>query len=425
MKRNMVLAAAALFAAMTLQAKVQHATSDQVVRVEPPCWWTGMKTSLQLMVQGPGISGYDVSIQGKDGVSITGVHKADNPDFIFVDVAVSGTAVAGEYDLVFEKGKDKFRYTYTLGTKSFGQRESFSTSDVIYLIVPDRFANGDPSNDSTPDTDEKAAREEPFGRHGGDIRGIIDHLDYIADLGATAIWMTPLLKDNARWGSYHGYACADYYNIDSRFGDNALYKEMVSKAYESGIEFYVHKPVNSIEIESVLKNVEAGRTMKKLIAKAQDLFSNDNIPSSAAVSDTQAKSRTGKAYMQRLRGILQGIGISGESGSKDIISIIEYLMDNDMDVSDSTLNDLCGRLHRNPKSVEQRIRRAAFSGMVNLANKGLEDYADPVFNEYSGRLYNFEQIRKEMNYIRGRSEKHGNVRIRNFLTGLLSYCREA
>ena len=88
MKRNMVLAAAALFAAMTLQAKVQHATSDQVVRVEPPCWWTGMKTSLQLMVQGPGISGYDVSIQGKDGVPITGVHKADNPDFIFVDVAV-------------------------------------------------------------------------------------------------------------------------------------------------------------------------------------------------------------------------------------------------------------------------------------------------------------------------------------------------
>lgn len=236
MKRNMVLAAAALFAAMTLQAKVQHATSDQVVRVEPPCWWTGMKTSLQLMVQGPGISGYDVSIQGKDGVSITGVHKADNPDFIFVDVAVSGTAVAGEYDLVFEKGKDKFRYTYTLGTKSSGQRESFSTSDVIYLIVPDRFANGDPSNDSTPDTDEKAAREEPFGRHGGDIRGIIDHLDYIADLGATAIWMTPLLKDNARWGSYHGYACADYYNIDSRFGDNALYKEMVSKAHEKGIK---------------------------------------------------------------------------------------------------------------------------------------------------------------------------------------------
>lgn len=201
-------------------------------------------------------------------------------------------------------------------------------------------------------------------------------------------------------------------------------KEMVSRAYESGIEFYVHKPVNSIEIESVLKNVEAGRTMKKLIAKAQDLFAEDNIPSAAAAAEKPGKARSGKAYMQRLRGILQGIGISGESGSKDIMSIIEYLMENDMEVSDATLNDLCGRLHQNPKSVEQRIRRAAFSGMVNLANKGLEDYADPVFNEYSGRLYNFEQIRKEMNYIRGKSDKHGNVRIRNFLTGLLSYCRE-
>ncbi len=201
-------------------------------------------------------------------------------------------------------------------------------------------------------------------------------------------------------------------------------KEMVSRAYESGIEFYVHKPVNSIEIESVLKNVEAGRTMKKLIAKAQDLFAEDNIPSAAAASEKPGKARSGKAYMQRLRSILQGIGISGESGSKDIMSIIEYLMENDMEVSDATLNDLCGRLHRNPKSVEQRIRRAAFSGMVNLANKGLEDYADPVFNEYSARLYNFEQIRKEMNYIRGKSDKHGNVRIRNFLTGLLSYCRE-
>ena len=78
----------------------------------------------------------------------------------------------------------------------------------------------------------------------------------------------------------------------------------------------------------------------------------------------------------------------------------------------------------NPKSVEQRIRRAAFAGMVNLANKGMEDYADPVFNEYAGRLYNFEQIRKEMNYIRGKSDKHGNVRIRNFISGLLAYCRE-
>lgn len=205
-------------------------------------------------------------------------------------------------------------------------------------------------------------------------------------------------------------------------------KEMVSKAYESGVEFYVHKPVNAIEIENVLKNIEASQTMKRIIAKAQDLFAGTPAaaPQSGDERETVRPSSLGmgKPYMQRLRGILQGIGISSESGSRDIMAIIEYLMENDMDITETTLNELCGRLGQNPKSVEQRIRRAAFAGLVNLANKGMEDYADPIFNEYAGRLYNFEQIRKEMNYIRGKSDKHGNVRIRNFISGLLAYCRE-
>lgn len=205
-------------------------------------------------------------------------------------------------------------------------------------------------------------------------------------------------------------------------------KEMVSKAYESGVEFYVHKPVNAIEIENVLKNIEASQTMKRIIAKAQDLFAGTPAaaPQSGGERETVRPSSLGmgKPYMQRLRGILQGIGISSESGSRDIMAIIEYLMENDMDITETTLNELCGRLGQNPKSVEQRIRRAAFAGLVNLANKGMEDYADPIFNEYAGRLYNFEQIRKEMNYIRGKSDKHGNVRIRNFISGLLAYCRE-
>lgn len=211
-------------------------------------------------------------------------------------------------------------------------------------------------------------------------------------------------------------------------------KEMVSKAYESGIEFYIHKPVNAIEIENVLRNIEASRAMKRIIEKAQDLFTETTVlqrklSAQEAGAENAAPARKvpsvyNKAYMQRLRGILQGIGISSESGSKDIISIVEYLMENEMDITETTLNELCGRLGQNPKSVEQRIRRAAFAGMVNLANKGLEDYADPAFNEYAGRLYNFEQIRREMNYIRGKSDKHGNVRIRNFVNGLLSYCKE-
>ncbi len=105
---------------------------------------------------------------------------------------------------------------------------------MIYLLMPDRFANGNPDNDSTPDTQEKADRTAFFGRHGGDIQGIRDHLDYIADLGATVIWPTPLLLDDEPEGSYHGYACADYYRIDPRFGSNEEYRDLVAEAHERG-----------------------------------------------------------------------------------------------------------------------------------------------------------------------------------------------
>ena len=110
-----------------------------------------------------------------------------------MDVAVSPKAKPGTYTLVFKKGSDVVRYPYEIAARKPGSagRDSFTTADLIYLIVPDRFANGDPSNDSTPYTTEKANRSEPFGRHGGDLQGVIDHLDYIADLGATALWSTP------------------------------------------------------------------------------------------------------------------------------------------------------------------------------------------------------------------------------------------
>ena len=127
--------------------------------------------------------------------------------------------------------------------------------------------------------------------------------------------------------------------------------------------------------------------------------------------------------VRHLKGILQEIGILNEAGSKDIIRIISYMIEQELEFGDITIRELCRRMKQNSKSVEQRIRRTAAAGMANLAVRGLEDYADPVFNEYAARLYS-EQIRREMNYIRGKSEKHGNIRIRNFLGGLLDCCRE-
>lgn len=211
---------------------------DRVSRVEPPCWWTGMKTPLQLMIHGEGIGAYAVAIEGGKGVTLTQVLKADSPNYLFADVKIAADAVPGTYELVFSMGSDTFRIPYEIAARRDGsaQRKSFSTSDAIYLLMPDRFANGDQTNDSTSDTDEDLDCEAFFGRHGGDIQGIEDHLDYIADMGFTALWSTPLLEDDEPSASYHGYACTDYYSIDSRFGSNRKYRELVREAHSRGIK---------------------------------------------------------------------------------------------------------------------------------------------------------------------------------------------
>ena len=237
----MALSAAALVSCGGQTAFDPDTVADagsRVDRVEPLSWWTGMKTPLQLLVRGENISSCDVRIEGGKGVSVSAVHKADSPNYLFVDVEISQNAAPGTYWIVFDNGSEIFKYPYEIAARCEGsaERKSFTTGDMIYLIMPDRFANGDPSNDATDDTAEKPARDEFFGRHGGDIQGIIDHLGYIADLGATAIWNTPLLLDNEPEGSYHGYACADYYHIDPRFGSNELYRDFVGKAHENGLK---------------------------------------------------------------------------------------------------------------------------------------------------------------------------------------------
>ena len=210
-----------------------------IKHIEPLSWWVGMNTPLQLMINGDGISAFDVTILPEDsGVTVAKVHQADSPNYLFVDVAISDDAAAGEYTLRFSDGKRRYDYLYTISERREGSRErlSFTNADFVYLIMPDRFANGDPSNDSTDDTAEKALRSNPGRRHGGDLQGMIDHLDYIADLGATAIWSTPLLLDNENGASYHGYSCSDYYLIDPRYGSNELFKEYVEECHKRDLK---------------------------------------------------------------------------------------------------------------------------------------------------------------------------------------------
>lgn len=210
----------------------------RVEHVEPLSWWVGMRTPLQLLIHGDSISACDVRVEGPRGVRVAGVHGAGSPHYLFVDVEVAADAAPGTRYLVFSRGDEAFKVPYEFAARREGSagRGSFTTADLIYLLMPDRFADGDPSIDSTPDTAEKADRSAFFGRHGGDLQGMIDRLDYIAGLGATAVWATPLLLDDEPAASYHGYACADYYRIDPRFGSNELYRDYVAAAHRRGLK---------------------------------------------------------------------------------------------------------------------------------------------------------------------------------------------
>ena len=232
-----------LFSVVMLLAVAMSATAAkpkfEIKHVEPLSWWVGMTTPLQIMVNGEGVSAYDVTIlPEKQGVEVTKVHKADSPNYIFVDVAIAKDAKADVYRLCFSDGKRKYEYEYVIAERRADSkyRESFTNADLVYLIMPDRFANGNPENDSTDDTAEKAQRSHPGRRHGGDLEGMMAHLDYIADLGATAIWSTPLLLDNENGASYHGYSCSDYYLIDPRFGSNEMFKEYVEECHKRDLK---------------------------------------------------------------------------------------------------------------------------------------------------------------------------------------------
>ena len=194
-------------------------------------------------------------------------------------------------------------------------------------------------------------------------------------------------------------------------------KDMIASAYEAGIEFFIQKPINSVEVEAVIKKISDGLSMKRMVRKMQNIFMEDTSPATTTVSDNSEQ------IENSLRTILTRIGIIGDIGSKDIISIVKYLVDHQDNADSLTVSDLCSHFCDTPKSMEQRIRRTAFNGLVNLAHLGLEDYSNEIFVDYSSTLYNFEQVRKEMDFIRGKTDKHGNVRIKQFLNALASYCQ--
>jgi glycosidase len=217
-----------------------NALIAQPLRVEPMNWWIGMKNpDVQLLAHAVAI-GETVPGINYPGVSIKKVNKADSKNYLFIDISISKNAKAGVFPIVFKRdGKVIYSFNYTLHSRKPGasQVKGFNASDVMYLVTPDRFANGDESNDVFPDMREKKLdRDGGYGRHGGDLRGMINQLDYLASMGITAIWPMPLLENDMPNASYHGYAITDFYKVDPRYGTLEEYKELAEKGRQKGIK---------------------------------------------------------------------------------------------------------------------------------------------------------------------------------------------
>lgn len=241
MKRFPIAAITAILLLMCLPT----AATPRVEHAEPLCWWTNMQCPLTLMLHGEDLQDAQVSVQQMhnnrpvkgvaEGLVVTGQHNAESPNYLFVDMDVRE---AGTYRLTLRKGNKRATYDYTIYERQEGSqnRQSFNSADVIYLIMSDRFVDGDSTNNTVPTMREAADKSNIHGRWGGDIAGIVQSLDHISQLGATAIWPTPLLCDDEATFSYHGYACSDYYHIDPRYGSNEEYREMVAQAHGKGIK---------------------------------------------------------------------------------------------------------------------------------------------------------------------------------------------
>jgi glycosidase len=199
---------------------------------------------LQIMFYGKDISAFTPS--ASNGVAIKNVVRTENPNYLFVTVDTAPITVATNLTFTFKNGKKSFEKKYEIRRreKNSDRRKGFDASDVIYLLMPDRFANGDPSNDATNNTTEKPNRSHDSGRHGGDIAGIVKNLDYIKNLGATALWCTPLCEDNDARGSYHGYAQSDVYKIDPRYGTNDDYLKLSGELHKRGMKLIMDYVTN-------------------------------------------------------------------------------------------------------------------------------------------------------------------------------------
>ncbi len=245
MTRTLLLCLCTL--AFTASAAAQPLTVD---KVEPSNWWASMKWNrVQLMLYGEGLDGISAHFAGEDGPRVEAVHVVPNDSYAFVDIAIPDSLAPGTYALEISKGSERATVDFPILARegSQGRYQGFGPEDVIYLITPDRFANADTTNDRTEDTLDEYDPSEAGMRHGGDLEGVINRLDYLQDLGVTALWLNPVLENNGI-DSYHGYKTTDFYRIDPRFGTNEDYRRLVDEAHRRGLKVIFDHVSNHIGI---------------------------------------------------------------------------------------------------------------------------------------------------------------------------------
>ena len=230
-----------------------HSQKAEISKVNPTSWFVGMKNpKLQILLYGKNLNANSVILKPYAGVKLKKVHTVENPNYLFIDLEISKITKPGS--LQFTCNGTSF--LYKLQSKSANPR-GLSQADFIYLLMPDRFANGDTGNDKFADmADPNHDRKNPFLRHGGDLQGVAEHLDYLKELGVTAIWMTPVIENNqfltdeggAMRSAYHGYGFTDHYNVDKRLGGNEAYKKLSDEAHKKGIKMVQDAVYNHVGI---------------------------------------------------------------------------------------------------------------------------------------------------------------------------------
>lgn len=220
----------------------------EVKRIEPMHWWVGMKNrQLSLLLYGPGIGECKPSIK-TSGITLKSTEPVSNANYLFLNLEISASAKPGKYSIELADQGEKKIIQYELKSRQSipTGAQGFSQKDVMYLIMPDRFANGDSTNDFVEGMLERPNRTEPFGRHGGDLKGIENNLDYFKELGINTLWLNPIIENNQPHSSYHGYAFTDFYKVDPRFGTLDDYKRLIAKCHANGMKMVQDMVANHI-----------------------------------------------------------------------------------------------------------------------------------------------------------------------------------